>query len=141
MTRIDVDYELMRIRILDKKINAKILQLEGLKMSLLPGAIRYDLDKVQSSPEDPMSRIFAIADSLEREIQELVREKQELILKEQARILRLSDEAQQTVLLLFYIGKLPMKEVARRMDYSERRAYQIRGAGLDALAAVEDHSS
>ena len=43
-------------------------QIEELKMSLLPGAIRYDKDKVQTSPDDQMSAVMEKVDDYERKL-------------------------------------------------------------------------
>ena len=43
-------------------------EMEGLKLSMLPGAIRYDKDKVQASPQDPMAQYAVRLDELERKI-------------------------------------------------------------------------
>ena len=58
-----------------KRIRAQIrkaeAEMEGLKLSMLPGAIRYDKDKVQLSPEDPMAKYVVRLDELERKIASL----------------------------------------------------------------------
>ena len=46
-------------------------EMEGLKLSMLPGAIRYDKDKVQASPQDPMAQYAVRLDELERKIEDL----------------------------------------------------------------------
>ena len=50
------------------RLKAKHDELES---CLLPAAIRYDKDKVMTSPEDQMSKIVAEVNELEKEVNEL----------------------------------------------------------------------
>ena len=58
-----------------KRIRAQITkseaEMQGLRLSMLPGAIRYDKDKIQTSPDDPMTKYAARMDDLTRKITEL----------------------------------------------------------------------
>ena len=58
------DY-LMRIRKTEYAIKRKQLRCKELRSCLLPGGIRYDLDKVQTSPRDKLPEIMAKVDELE----------------------------------------------------------------------------
>ena len=59
-----------QVRFHENKIQRITCTLNELRACLLPGGIRYDLDKVNTSPKDKMSEIFARIDELERELQE-----------------------------------------------------------------------
>ena len=111
---------LQQIRRKETEIRRKQLQHDELQSCLLPGAIRYDVDKVQSSPEDPMGKIFAELDDLERQIAELNAEKAKLI----------------HVITVFYIGRRSMRDAARAIDYSSRRAYYFRKQGVIHLDEI-----
>ena len=54
------------------RVKAKHDELES---CLLPGAIRYDRDKVQTSPDDIMGRILAEVNELEQRMEQLQVEK------------------------------------------------------------------
>ena len=127
---------LQQIRRKEIEIRRKQLQHDELQSCLLPGAIRYDVDKVQSSPEDPMGKIFAELDDLERQIAELNAEKAKLIHVITEAIEQLDDDFEKTVLTEFYIGRRSMRDAARAIDYSSRRAYYFRKQGVIHLDEI-----
>lgn len=58
-------------RIRNERSDVETLQLriKELQLSLLPSGIRYDTDKVQTSPSDKMIEVAAKVDALERQMQ------------------------------------------------------------------------
>ena len=118
-----------------------ILLRHVLKNCLLPEAIRYDVDRVQSSSEDPMGRIFSELDDLERQIAELKAEKAGLISLVAGAIEQLEDDFEKTVLAEFYIGRRSMRDVARAIGYSPRRAYYFRKQGVLHLSTLLEAKS
>ena len=69
-----------KVRIIDRTIWRLEIKRDSLKSCLLPGAVRYDLDKVQTSPEDRFSLVMAEVADLDSTIQELKRAKAEAIM-------------------------------------------------------------
>lgn len=137
MTELDETYTfLQQIRRKETEIRRKQLQYDELKNCLLPEAIRYDVDRVQSSSEDPMGRIFSELDDLERQIAELKAEKAGLISLVAGAIEQLEDDFEKTVLAEFYIGRRSMRDVARAIGYSPRRAYYFRKQGVLHLSTL-----
>lgn len=132
---------LQQIRRKETEIRRKQLQHDELQSCLLPGAIRYDVDKVQSTPEDPMGKIFAELDDLERQIADLKAEKARLINVIAEAIEQLADEFEKTVLAEFYIGRRSMGDVAKAIDYSPRRAYYFRKQGVIHLDEIRKSKS
>ena len=70
--------------------SARVLHWEWLRLKakhdelescLLPAAIRYDKDKVQTSPEDPMAKIVAEINELEVEMNKIQLKKSRQIAK------------------------------------------------------------
>lgn len=49
-------------------------RIEGLRLSMYPSGIRYDTDRVMSSPSDPMPRYAAEVDELQDSLKALMRE-------------------------------------------------------------------
>ena len=94
-----------------------------LKLSMLPSAIRYDKDKVQSCPEDPMIQYIERLESIEQKIKKLQGEY--LIahdnVMEQAR--KLNDREGKAVVLRFIVGK-SVHDTASEMHRSETRIRQ-----------------
>ena len=120
---------LMQVRKKENAIRRKELLRAELWASLLPGAIQYDKDRVQTSPRDQLSEVIARIDEIDRDVERLRREKALLILRISDVIEQLPDEYEKTVLTMFYIGREAMTEVAKVINYSPRRAYYFRKQG------------
>lgn len=58
-------------RITQYRIKQIESQIRALEFSLLPSGIRYDQDKVQTSPEDQTSKVVTQIDRLERQADEM----------------------------------------------------------------------
>lgn len=121
-----------------RKIEAEIQKLtirhDELQTCLLPGAIRYDGDRVQTSPDDKMSELAAEVVDLERQIQELRLHKSRKVREIEDAIRMLENDDEQMVLMGYYIGRLPMACVADLIHLSMRTAYRIRRRGVQHLA-------
>lgn len=127
---------LMQIRRKEIIIRRKETQRDELRACLLPGAVRYDRDKVQSTPTDKMSDVMARVDELDREIEQLRREKATLVIEISDAIEKLEDDNEKTVLTEFYIARAPMTQAADAINYSVRRAYDFRERGVIHLGEV-----
>ena len=116
-----------------KCIRAKRLELADLKerrdeiyMSLMPSGIRYDLDKVQTSPSD---RMPAAAGNLE-EIQTIIDQRIERLSGDILLANRIIDQMPtaecRELLMLRYLagGRRPLtwEDIGERMDYSPDHA-------------------
>lgn len=118
----------------------KIKQLEAriraLEYSLLPSGIRYDQDKVQTSPDDQTSKVMARIDEIERQIEDL----KEQIPKQTDAIRKACDqlesEEERTVIVMYYIGGFHMDEIAEAINYSLRTAYRIRRKAQAHLVSI-----
>ena len=127
---------LMQIRREEIIIRRKETQRDELRACLLPGAVRYDRDKVQSTPTDKMSDVMARVDELDREIEQLRREKASLIIEIGDAIEKLEDDNEKTVLTEFYIARAPMTQAADAVVDGVRRAYDFRKRGVIHLGEV-----
>lgn len=117
---------LMQIRWKEGAIRIKQLRIDALRSCLLPHAITYDGDKVQSSPTDQLSDVFALIQELEREVERMQHDKAVLINEICAKIAELPDEVEQQILLGFYVAQYRMSRVAGMVNYSKTQAYDIR---------------
>lgn len=121
-----------------RKIEAEIQKLtirhDELQTCLLPGAIRYDGDRVQTSPDDKMSEIAAEVVDLERQIQELRLHKSRKVREIEDAVRMLGNDDEQMVLMGYYVGRLPMARVAELIHQSPRSAYYIRRRAVQHLA-------
>ncbi len=119
-----IDHEILRIR-------QKIAALRG---CLLPQGIRYDLDKVQTSPEDRMSRINAEIADLNARIDALLDDKAEAVRRISLAIESLDDDRERNVLSLYYVGRKTMREIERELHYSKRWTIKLKRAGVTKLS-------
>ena len=109
---------LMQIRRKEIIIRRKEMQRDELRDCLLPGAVRYDRDKVQSSPTDKMADVMARVDELDREIEQLKLEKAQAIIEISDVIEKLDNDKEKAVLTAFYIKAASMEAVAGIVCYS-----------------------
>ena len=106
---------------------------DELETCLLPAAIRYDKDKVQSSPDDQMSKICAEIHELEIEMAKVQRKKFIQIEKIEKAVNALADE-ERTALTMRYINRVSVSIIADAMGYSEKRIYQFMDQGGAQIA-------
>ena len=106
---------------------------DELETCLLPGAIRYDKDKVQASPDDQMSKICAEIHDLELEMAKVQRRKFVQIEKIERAVNTLADE-ERTALTMRYINRVSVSDIAEAMGYSETRIYQFMDKGGAQIA-------
>ena len=123
--------------------SARVLHWEWLRLKakhdelescLLPAAIRYDKDKVQSSPEDAMSKIVAEVTELEKEMNRVQQRKAKQIAKIDKAISTLTSDEERTALTMRYINRIPVPDIAEAMGYSIQRVYQFMDRGGAQIA-------
>lgn len=116
------------------RLKAKHDELES---CLLPAAIRYDRDKVQTSPEDAMSKIVAEIAELEKEMNTIQVLKSKQIAKIDKAINSLTSDEERTALTMRYINRVPIAEIAEEMGYSEPTIYRfMRQGGSNLLQYI-----
>lgn len=130
-------HEYMRqVRQIELKIRRLTLQIEELESCLLPQGIRYDRDKVQTSPEDVLPKIAGKIQELEKQRTQLARERALLLLEIQDALDQLESEPERIVLEAYYLSRMSMREISDMIGYSIRQAYRLRTAGLQKLAHI-----
>ena len=120
------------------QIRSKQMQIEDLRLQMLPGAIRYDKDIVQSSPEDPMMKFIVRVDELERDIEGLKQryvDEQKLISEA---IEMLEDKREQVVLIGRYVSGDSYDEIAAELFLSVGRVFQIHRSAVDNMVSIVD---
>lgn len=123
-----------RVRSIDRKIWRLTIRRDELQSCLLPGAVRYDVDKVQSSPKDKLADIAAAVVDIDRTISELQRAKADAILQLSERIEKLDDEREKVILTAYFIGRKSMSEISDKLGYSVKHVYRLRKMGLQKVA-------
>lgn len=129
------------IRRTEAEIVKKQLQHDELQSCLLPAGIRYDLDRVQSSPSDRMSEIGAKVVDLEREILDLRDLKAQQIIAVNDAITQLENDTEQIILLAFYVGRLPARKVAEIVHYTIRGVFKAKHRAVVHLSEKCSQSS
>ena len=123
--------------------SARVLHWEWLRLKakhdelescLLPAAIRYDKEKVQTSPDDPMSKIVAQVMELENEMKRVQFNKSRQISKIDKAISSLESAEERTALTMRYINRVSVTDIADAMGYSEKRIYQFMDRGGAQIA-------
>ena len=120
------------------QIRSKQMQIEDLRLQMLPGAVRYDKDTVQSSPEDPMMKFIVRVDELERAIEGLKQryvDEQKMISEA---IEMLEDEREQVVLIGRYVSGDSYDEIAAERFLSVDRVFQIHRSAVDKMVDIVD---
>lgn len=127
---------LYQVRDEQKEIDIIRRKIEEAELALLPSGIRYDRDKVQASPDDPMLKLAVKLEYYEAEL----RKHQAALLAKRMKafrmVSRLTDSTQRQVLELYFLGgrRIRMREVAKIIGYSEQSTYRIY---KDALKNLE----
>lgn len=106
------------------RIREEELRKERLYYSLLPSGIRYDAEKVKSSPRDPMPAYIAEAeeiDELIRSLKDMLREAENEIIS----VITILDATEAMIIRYRYVDGLSWEKVAREVNYSRRHMFRI----------------
>lgn len=114
---------------LDAKIDACLT-------GLLPGGIRYDLPKVQSSPREKFPEVMAKVD----ELMDTREDKAEKLFKSIEEISTLAnaidDNTQKAVIIMRYIGGMTLNEIGDKLGYTKGGIWHIHNKGIKFLEEV-----
>lgn len=105
------------------------------KTGLLPSGIRYDRDKIQTSPDDTMSKVMSKAVDMQRELENSIAELQERHIRTEQLITRLDNSDEREVLRYYYLDSnngvpLTWEQVAIRMNFAVRHVHRIHDKAL-----------
>ena len=118
------------IRLLEEQILRDTVYASNVK------AIRYDVDRVQTSPDgdrmaDIISGIVGAEEKLHDKIRDLMKQEDEA-----RQLLIQLREKQERVLVLHYFNDLKWDDVAEQTGYSLSRVYEIKNDGLNELSQL-----
>ena len=120
---------LKSVRVFDLRLKRLISKQRALEQSLYPGAIRYDLEKVQSSKEDKYPEIIAEINKLESLIDNLIKARFIKIVEISKDIDALYDEDEKTVLTYYFVEHKSVTEISNDLGYSDQGIYGIMRRG------------
>lgn len=122
---------LKQIGRITKEIERIDLEIERNRLLLMPGALRYDKDRVQTSPEDKLAAVSVEIETLRVEQvkrrAELARVKYRIITEVSA----LPKLEHSELLYLRYVNLLSLDEIAERMGYDPSHIRHMHGWALD----------
>ena len=118
------------IRLLEEQILRDTVYASNVK------AIRYDVDRVQTSPDgdrmaDIISGIVGAEEKLHDKIRDLMKQEDEA----RQLLIQLREE-QERVIVLHYFNDLKWDDVAEQTGYSLSRVYEIKNDGLNELTQL-----
>lgn len=122
---------LNKIRYIDMMINCKLEQVAELRSMLLPGAIRYDNERVQSSHTsdqftDTMAKVIELEEKINADIDELV----ELKSLAREKIERMENEVEKVILYKRYFNNESFENIAVECGYSWRHIHRLHSEAL-----------
>ena len=118
----------------EKKIHERI---DELRAGLYPSGIRYDRDKVQTSPLDQMLEAFSQIDVLERNLKQLQYEIYTQTEKIRDIIVRLPYK-ERFVLEAYYIACLSIRDISRLMEITERQVLRLKKNAISMICEAEE---
>lgn len=128
------DRYLMQIRDASKELTELIFKIDFLRYKASgAGAIRYDKDRVQTSPEDMMCEAISEAVYLEGKLSD--RHKQLKAMREHTeKVVALWNNNSARFIEIYYLNHGSMTEVADRIGCTSRSAYNIKFKALEDFA-------
>lgn len=124
---------LFSIRREQKEIEELKNRIYETEQSLLPGAIRYDRDKVQISPDDPMADVFSEIDTYRSQLHDKMIDLVKRRETAQIFIDKLDNSYERQVLGMYFLSvrRTRLSDVAAFTGWSERQTYRIYLDGLE----------
>jgi len=131
---------LLSPRRLADEIWRKDIRRQELRACLLPSAITYDKDRVQTTPDDVMADTMADVADLDAEIEILQRQRARQIRRIGKALDMLEDSREKAILEAYYIGQKSMVEISERMSYSLQHTYRLKRDGVEKIRKMRNTS-
>lgn len=127
---------LCKPRNIKSEIRRAEAERENLRLRMYPSAVRYDTDKVQSSPVDQMPEYAEKLDELETRIKNLwlqLNEVQDDVITKMLTASYPLTPIEQDVIVLFFIGGRTARKIGLELGRTERGIYKIRKRAMRKL--------
>ena len=124
------------IRVIDLQILRLLSKKKMLESCLYPSGIRYDLDKVQGSPENQLEKLTGEIFEVERKIRDLYSSKLDKAAEIEQLINQVESEEFRTILMLRYIGHMSINKIAESMSYSPDWVYKKHRKAVDEVGKI-----
>lgn len=127
---------LMEPERLARQIKRKKLEIEAIEAAVYPAGIRYDRDKVQTSPrDDQIPSVLAKAEPLQKELDRLIAQHAEAVTARSSLLDKIDPEEAEVVLAKLSKNQT-MDELAERFHYSRRQFDRIYHRGINNLESA-----
>ena len=124
------------VRVIDLQILRLLSKKKMLESCLYPSGIRYDLDKVQGSPENQLEKLTGEIFEVERKIRDLYSAKLDKAAEIELLINQVDSEEFRTILTLRYIGHMSINKIAESMSYSLDWVYKKHRKAVDEVGKI-----
>lgn len=133
MTKAEIKRKLNSISWLDDEIKILDAKIERYETIAQAHAIRYDQDKVQTSPSDPVSKAMEkLYDLMDKRKDAQIKMVQAIA--EAADLIDLVHDARGRLVLHYrYIVVMPWRVIGERMQFAERHVYRIHDEAMDEI--------
>lgn len=117
-----------------KKEHCKSLEkIEALRFGCMPGAIRYDVDRVQTSPTNKMESL--LVESIDQEIKLEAKHKSYLTkAKYVEEVCKSFTNDESDVIRMYYLYDCTFKNISTKIGKTERHIYRIKNIALEKFA-------
>lgn len=128
---------LSSIRNIEKRLNNKRLELDALRYKASgAGAIRYDKDRVQTTPEDFIAKAMDDIIRIDKQIDKEEKEAEKKKGRAYSIVRKMDQEEQRIIIEWYYFNGLSMIDAATRMKIAERTAYYLRDDALESFGKL-----
>lgn len=128
---------LMSIRDIEKRLHNKRLELEALRYKASgAGAIRYDKDRVQTSPDDYLAKAMVDIIEIEKQIETDEASVEKKKGKAYSIVRQISAADHRILIEWYYLNGLSMTETALKMNIAERTSYYLRDDALESFGKL-----
>lgn len=128
---------LKAIREVEKNLKSKRDELEALRYKASgAGAIRYDKDRVQTSPQDYLAMAMVDIVEISKQINEDEASIEDMKGKAYSIVRQMEKADHRALIEWFYLNGISMTETAEKMHLSERSAYYLKDDALEAFGLI-----
>jgi DNA-directed RNA polymerase specialized sigma subunit len=113
-----------------RRIDARI---EDTRLMMLPSAIRYDTDKVISSPSDPMLKFAEKIDELEQKKKKFKEEYLEARSILLSLVDKLSDNVMKDIIQGRYMSEMKFRDIVEILPVEEAQMYRLHNKAIEEM--------
>ncbi len=127
---------LERPKELYKKIGVKMEKIQALRDKMLPKAVNFEKDRVQTSPHDPMPDFAAKVYELDQQIADMCKEYDTALDNVEDVIGRIENENARLVMAKKFLSGKTTGQIEKEMFCSRRSVFYLQSSGLRAVEKI-----